>query len=96
MPVGAPEGEKVDILKKILDKKDILFGDFKKSESTYAEKGKAWEEIFNYGKSQGYSWLNGKSWAYHWDKWWPNQKQSTVEKRDKKRPTGGEGGKELK
>ncbi len=73
-----------------------MFGSFDAVNITKENKKKKWMEIHEYGKSQGYSWLNSfKDYNGFRDKFWGNLKQQTMRKRDRKRPTGGSGGEEI-
>ncbi len=89
------DAEKLDILNKILENKELLIeGNFSGQKITNQEKNKKWQEILEYGQGQGYSWLMGQDIKYLRDTFWQNCKQTTTRKRDAKRPTGAGGGKE--
>ncbi len=79
MPKGAPSSEKIDILNKILEKKEILFGDLDLDKGITREaRAEEWKKIFVYAQAQNYIWTMGKDWSYLRDDWWPNQKKATL------------------
>ncbi len=79
MPRGAPSSEKIDILNKILEKKEVLLGDFDLDKGITREaKADEWKKIFVYAQAQGYSFTGSKEWTYLRDNWWPNQKSATL------------------
>jgi hypothetical protein len=78
---------KVLLLTKIEEKKDILFGKFSDC-LTKNDRCKAWQEVYEFGKSIGYGFSSDSTYAYVRDTVWPNIRKASVAKRDKLQRTG--------
>ncbi|XP_063219058.1 uncharacterized protein LOC134529167 [Bacillus rossius redtenbacheri] len=85
---------KIILLNKIKDSRDILFGAFS-DKLTKQNKMSAWQEIRDFAASLGVISEN-KDWTYVRDVVWQNLKKSTMGKVDNSKKTGASGGIDVK
>lgn len=87
--------EKIIFLSALKERKEKIFGKFSNEISRESKVG-VWNEIVNVLRAHDVTLSRDKPFTYFRDTVWPNLRRYTIEKRDKRRRTGENGGKQMK